>query len=239
MQNQGELIKKNAEMAQKISKLNEQIKNFDAKLGVVNQTKDKIRRDQEKEIIDNAHIDANKNAILSKEREKDRIQKILDTNNISDEAKITLKKDMNRIDGEIAKTEAQNKNLKDSVNKVQNDKINEEINKQKELGDMNKQMIRELDDEAADARDELAHIDKVIGSVQDPAVKAQMKANKTSLQAKLSAAEQEKQKVKEAQAQNEELQKKTLANKDAAAKNQERINEAKHQQQSIKDEMSK
>jgi len=117
---QGDLIKQNAAMAQKITKLNEQVRNFDAKLGIVNETKEKIRRDQEKEIIDNAHIDANKNAIQSKEREKERIQKILDTNNISDDAKLTLKKDMNRIDGEIGKTEAQNVNLKEKVNQVQN-----------------------------------------------------------------------------------------------------------------------
>lgn len=226
-------------MAQKINKLNNQIKSFETKLVAVNQNKDKIRRDQEKEIIDNAHIDANKNSILSKEREKERIQKILDTNNISDDAKLTLKKDIDRIDGEIAKTETQNHNLKEDLNKVQNDKINEELNKQKELSNINKQMIRDLEEEEVNAKDEIKNIDKVIDSVQDPAVKGQMKVNKANLQDKVNAIEEEKQKVKLSQAQNEKLQKETLIKKEEVAKNQDRINEAKHQQQTIKDEMSK
>lgn len=93
----------------------------------------KVKSAVEKEIIGNAHIDANKQAIQSKQREKDRIQKIMDTNNVSADAKNTLLKDMNRINSEIDSTEKQNEIIKKMVDKSATNKVDEEINKQNEL----------------------------------------------------------------------------------------------------------
>jgi hypothetical protein len=87
----------------------------------------KVKSAVEKEIIGNAHIDANKQAIQSKQREKDRIQKIMDTNNVSADAKNTLLKDMDRINSEIDSTEKQNEIIKNMVDKSATNKVDEEI----------------------------------------------------------------------------------------------------------------
>jgi hypothetical protein len=229
----------NESMEKTLKNMNSNFDEMNKTMDNIKEHQEKVKSNEEKEIIQDASIDATKQQILLNQKKKERIQNIIDTDQITEPAKQVLEADIKKIDADINKEESALEQSKQINAKTKAEKVLQEVEKEKKMSDLTKKLIKTKEKKLDEIALEKNKIDNVINTVSDPTIKANMSQQKSALEQQSIKEKSEVDNLKMNLEKNEILQKQMATNATQMAKNQEKISEANDQIMGIKEQINK